>query len=155
MWAERQNEIISLLWLHLVHFVQMQAKTFRGLSLKTFDVVWFKHRVLHNCSKTVTCGTLTSVPHTHTHTHSCLQPTASICVDLLGQNSMRCAGMPYLCTDYESRGVCARPPFCYNPKCHRTGSSDYIRNEVRACVRLACKGASEESGSNDYSVILL
>ena len=64
MWADIQNEIISLSWLHLMHFVQMQVKISCGLSLKTFDVVWFKHGVIRNCSKTVTCGTLTPVLHT-------------------------------------------------------------------------------------------
>jgi len=152
MWAKRQNEIISLSLLPLVHFVQMEVKLFRGLSLKTFHVMWFEHRVIHNCSKTMTCY----FDPRSTHTHSCLLSTASICVDRLGQNSMRCAGVPYLYIDYESRDDCARPSFCYNPKCKGTGSSDYKRNEVRACVRLACKRASEESGINDlFTVILL
>jgi len=149
--AERQNEMTSLSWLHLVHFVQMQVKIFRGLSLKTFDVMWFKHGVIHNCSKTMTCGILTLV----LHIHSCLQPTASICVDRLGQNSMRCAGVPYLYIDYKSRDDCARPSFCYNLKCKGTGSSDYKCNEVRACVRLAGKRASEESGGNDFFTVIL
>lgn len=89
------------------------------------------------------------------YTHSCLQPSASICVDFLGQNSMRCAGVSYLYIDYESRGVCTRPPFSYNPKCKATGSSDYVRNESLACFRLACQKASEESGSNDFCTVIL
>lgn len=53
---------------------------------------------------------------------------------------MRCAGVPYLYIDYESRDDCARPSFSYNPKCVGTGSSDYICNKIVHVSGLPAKG---------------
>jgi hypothetical protein len=46
----------------MASFSALRTNAGKNMSLKMFDVVWFKHRVIHNCSRTVTSDILTPSP---------------------------------------------------------------------------------------------